>query len=174
MRSIVVYESMFGNTREVAEAVAQGIEPVIPVETLEVGSAPPLQGLVVDLLIVGAPTHAFGLSKESTRRDASERTGRSLISTGPGLREWLDAAQACDLVVAAFDTHVKKPNLPGWASHAAEKRLRRLGCRPASKAVTFYVDGLQGPLLTGETERARTWGHEVAQWVVGSTARSPR
>ena len=172
MRAIVVYESMFGNTREVAEAVAQGIEPLIPVEALEVGSAPPLQDLVVDLLVVGAPTHAFGLSRESTRRDASQRTGRSLVSSGVGLREWMDAARSAELDVAAFDTHVKKPNLPGWASHAAEKRLGRLGCRSATKAMTFYVGGLEGPLLQGETERARAWGQEVAQQIVGRAAPS--
>lgn len=163
MHATVVYESMFGNTKQVAEAVADGISSVMPVDLVEVGSAPELDDIDADLVVVGAPTHAFGLSRESTRQDAGRRTGREVISKGRGTREWLDSARSVDVRVAAFDTHVKKPNLPGWASHAAERRLRKLGADVVTKAATFFVHGYEGPLYPGEIDRARAWGANVAK-----------
>jgi flavodoxin len=67
MHAIVVYESMFGNTQRVAEAVAAGIAAHMTVELIEVGAAPTQIGEDVGLLVVGGPTHAFGLSRQSTR-----------------------------------------------------------------------------------------------------------
>jgi hypothetical protein len=63
--------------------------------------------------------------------------------------------------VNAF-THVRHPNLPGWASHSAAKKLKHLGCRMLAKPESFYVDGYEGPLLSGELDRAREWGNELA------------
>lgn len=83
---------------------------------------------------------------------------------------WLAAPSRVRLQVAAFDTHVKKPNLPGRASHAAEKRLRRLGCQVVAKSATFYVDGIEGPLFPGEVDHARAWGTEVARAADASTS----
>lgn len=163
MGALVVYESMFGNTRAVASAVAEGITTVLPADVVEVGQAPPLAYLRTDLLVVGAPTHAFGLSRPQTRADAARRAGRPVLSDGQGLREWLDAADDARLTAAAFDTHARRPNLPGWASRAALKRLRRLGCTTVGRAASFYVDGYEGPVLDGELDRARAWGAAVAE-----------
>ena len=173
MGALVVYESMFGNTRAVAEAVAEGLRTAMPVEVLEVSAAPPLELLDdVELLVVGAPTHAFGMSRPETRRDASERVGRPVISDTMGLREWLAEAYSAprDIAVAAFDTHVKTPMIPGWAGHAAEKRLRRAGARVVGKPASFYVHGYTGPLHPGELDRARAWGEELGTLVAGGQA----
>lgn len=171
MGAVVVYESMFGNTEAVARAVADGIAPVMPVEVVDVGAAPPLSDLRADLLVVGAPTHAFGLSRPSTRQDATGRGGRP-SAAAKGIREWLESADSADLRVATFDTHVKKPNLPGRAGHAAERRLHRIGCEVVARAVSFYVDGYSGPLLPGELERATRWGADVARLATAATAAS--
>jgi hypothetical protein len=170
MGAIVVYESMFGNTEAVARAVAEGIASVMPVELIEVNSAPPLATMSTDLLVVGGPTHAFGLSRPNTRADAKQRGARDEASTGQGIREWLEATESAPLRVATFDTHVKKPNLPGRASHAAERRLHRMGCEILTKGMSFYVDGYDGPMYPGEVERAREWGAEVAQLAVTGAA----
>lgn len=164
MNTVVVYESAWGNTRAVADAVAEGLSVRGPAEVVAVQDAPPLHTLQVDLLVVGAPTHAFGLSREGTRQDAHRRGG-DLLSTG--VREWIDAARSADLAVATFDTHVRRPNLPGAASRAAAKKLRRLGCTMATEPESFYVDGYEGPLLPGELERARSWGGTLATQVTG-------
>ncbi|HLS46364.1 MAG TPA: flavodoxin/nitric oxide synthase [Ornithinicoccus sp.] len=167
MRTLIVYESAWGNTRAVAEAVAEGMAgDVAPPEVVGVEAAPPLDGLQVELLVVGAPTHAFGLSREGTREDAHKRGG-DLLTTG--VRDWLDAATGARLGVATFDTHVSHPNLPGRASRSAAKKLKRLGCHLVVDPESFYVDDYEGPLLPGELERARAWGAELAG-TVGSAS----
>ncbi|TRW42966.1 flavodoxin family protein [Georgenia yuyongxinii] len=171
MDALVVYESMFGNTKAVAEAVAEGLTAgATRAQVCEVGEAPALQDLHVDLLVVGAPTQAFGLSRPQTRADAAARGGGSVISAGEGVREWLGAADHTPggLRVASFDTHVKTPMIPGWASHSEEKRLRRLGAKVVGKSHSFYVHGYTGPLLDGELDRARRWGEELAATVGGA------
>lgn len=153
MRYLVVYESAFGNTREVAEAVAAGLGQ--DAEVVDVGSAPPLAELDVDLLVVGGPTHAFGMSRPQTREDAAGRGGHP---PSTGIREWLEAADRHSLRVATFDTHTRKPNFPGTASKAAARQLRALGCTLVADPEKFWVHGDQGPLLDGEQDRARQWG----------------
>src|SRR4051794_36062744 len=107
---LIVYESMFGGTRRVAEAIADGLAPSGHCTVVEVSHAPTVIGHEVDLLVIGAPTHAFGLSTPDTRREAQAETTDPVISRELGIREWLDA-----LVVltprtrtAAFDTRVKQ------------------------------------------------------------------
>ncbi|HEU4421315.1 MAG TPA: flavodoxin domain-containing protein [Pilimelia sp.] len=159
MRALVVYESMFGNTQTIAEAVAEGLAAHISVVTAEVGAAPPTLADGVELLVVGGPTHAFGLSRPNTRKSAVDQAKRPVVSTGIGLREWLDTLQrrSSGVAAVAFDTKVSKPRLPGSAARAATRRLRRLGFAIAAPAETFYVAGTPGPLLPGEAERARRW-----------------
>ncbi|HWL35542.1 MAG TPA: flavodoxin family protein [Frankiaceae bacterium] len=162
MRALVVYESMFGNTQAIARAIADGIASRLDVGLVEVGAAPAKVPDDVSLLVAGGPTHAFGLSRDSTRKSASEQAKGPLVSRGIGLREWLDALSAGHAAVAAFDTRVRHPRVPGSAAHKAEKRLRRLGFRVAEPAETFWVDGTTGPLLDGEADRAREWGARLA------------
>ncbi|MEB8324585.1 hypothetical protein NGF75_01120 [Dietzia kunjamensis] len=125
--------------------------PHLTAEVVAAHEAPPLAELKVDLLVVGAPTHAFGLPRDGTREDAHARGGELIPS---GVREWLDAAGPASLAVATFDTHVRHPDLPGHAGKKAAKKLRKLGCHPVTNPETFYVDGYEGPLLAGELERA--------------------
>ncbi len=163
MRVLVVYESMYGNTETVARAVASTLaaHAGVEVDLIEVGEAPTTVDGDTDLLVLGAPTHAFGLSRDTTRADAGERGGRAgypLVSRGIGVREWLDRVHLPDTVrTATFDTKVDRPRLPGSAARSAAKRLRRAGL-PRSEAVTsFYVTGQFGPLADGEADRAREW-----------------
>jgi hypothetical protein len=160
VRALVVYESMFGNTEEVALAIADGLRSTgVVVDAVEVGSAPPLPDDGVSLLVVGGPTHAFGLSRTGTRASAESQAERPLVSRTVGLRDWLAAlpARSRPASAAAFDTHIDKP-VPGSAAHAAERRLRARGYRIATEAESFYVADVAGPLLEGELARARDWG----------------
>lgn len=161
-RALVVYESMFGNTRSIAEAIAGGVASRLPVEPIEVSSAPTWIPEDVTLVIVGGPTHALGLSRPKTREDASRQASGSLVSSGSGLREWLASVNTRPNVDGAtFDTRIDKPRIPGSAAKAAERRLRRIGFRILAQATSFYVTGTQGPLLAGELDRARRWGESV-------------
>jgi hypothetical protein len=177
MRALVVYESMFGNTRYVAEAVADGLGMVMEVEVMSVGQAVERPGGGIPdqlgLLVVGGPTHAFGMSRPGTRADAVSKHGAPAVtSETAGIREWLERLDGgtlpSGLRVATFDTRVRHPRVPGSAARRAATALRRLGCRPALAPESFWVDGVAGPLLPGETDRARTWGAQLAASVVAS------
>jgi hypothetical protein len=94
MKTLIVYESMFGDTQLIADAIAAGLSAngaVDVVDVIEVGTAPTSIGVDVDLLIVGGPTHAFSMSRPSSREDASRQAGENaIISRGRGIREWLE------------------------------------------------------------------------------------
>ncbi|MFC9659980.1 flavodoxin family protein [Nocardia sp. NPDC127606] len=164
MRALIVYESMFGNTAVVAEAIADGLRPSCEVELCPIADAvnrPPPQ---VDLLIVGGPTHAFGLSRLATRQDAAHRTQTS-IETEIGIREWLDAALPIPTPrrAAAFGTKVARPPwLPGSAAKGIGKRLRALGYQLAAAPADFHVTAMTGPLAPGERDRATAWATQLA------------
>ncbi|MFG1605226.1 flavodoxin domain-containing protein [Actinoplanes sp. NPDC049265] len=164
MKALVVYESMFGNSETIAQAVADGLADRFDVTLADARSMPRAAG--VDVVVVGGPTHAFGLSRPATREDAvrqgATRTGVAEV----GLREWLDTAPDFprDTIGAAFDTSIGKP-LTGSAGRKALRRLRRKGCRAALPAMSFHVTGVAGPLVAGERERARRWGEAVAEAV---------
>lgn len=174
MRTLIVYESMFGNTKLLAEAVADGLARHGPVDLVEVSAAPQAVPGGVDLLIVGGPTHAFGLSRPKTRDGAAQQASDGLVSRGIGIREWLDRLHRPDRDVptVAFDTKIAKPAwLPGSAARGAAKRLRRLGLPQAMKPESFYVTGTPGPLKEGELDRARQWAEALAQATQTAAAR---
>jgi hypothetical protein len=163
-RVVVVYESIFGNTRSIAEAVAAGLRELLPVELHEVAQAPTTLDDV--LLVVGAPTHAFSLSRPQTRQTARASVEGEPVSAGIGLREWLDVARLGPGVRAvAFDTRVNKSFVPGSAAKAAHKRLRHLGVASVGSPESFWVADTSGPLLPGELERATAWGRDLATGV---------
>jgi flavodoxin-like protein len=162
MRALVVFESMFGNTEKVAVAIAEGLAASMPVDVVEVGSAPAAIGAEVTLVVVGGPTHAFGMSRPQTRQDAERQAGGEVVSKS-GIREWLDAVTTSAPVPAvAFDTRVKQRWVPGSAARAAQRRLRAKGFAVAGAPRTFYVEKTPGPLNQGEISRARQWGGELA------------
>lgn len=171
MRALLVFESMFGDTKEIAEAIVTGLPAGFVADLAEVGQAPTTIRPDVDLLIVGGPTHAFGMTRPSTREDAvKQAAGAPIISSGRGLREWLESLVVRNgLPAAAFDTRMNSPRLPGSAAHAAERRLRRLGCHIVAPAESFYVTGTKGPLRDGELVRARAWAARFTA-AVGSSA----
>jgi hypothetical protein len=163
MRALVVYESMFGNTEKVARAIAAGLAVTVDVDVREVGQAPTPLTEPVDLIVAGGPTHAFSLSRQTTRAEAAAR-GATQGSAAVGLREWLERlAQGPHAErLAAFDTRVDKVrHLPGSAATKAARLARRHGYAPAGKE-SFYVADTEGPLIPGELERAQKWGVRLA------------
>lgn len=163
MRALVVYESMFGCTQAIATAVAEALSSAgAQVELVEVGQAPTdLGGL--DLLVLGGPTHAFGMSRPNTRADAARQADGPVVSARIGMREWIERLVRPETTVraAVFDTRVRPPRVPGSAARAADRRLRALGLLIVSQAESFWVTGTRGPLHDGETERARTWAADL-------------
>jgi hypothetical protein len=158
MRALVIYESMWGNTEQVAKAVAHGLEDSCAVEVCDVSGRVPGELRDVDLLVVGGPTHAFSMSRASTRADAVTK-GAPAGHEKRGIREWLDALPASDLPVATFDTRVGTVrHLPGSAAKKAAKEVRRHHLGKVVDSESFYVADMAGPLLDGEVGRAEAWG----------------
>jgi hypothetical protein len=169
MTALVVYESMFGNTKRIALAVAEGIATRLPVDTIEVGDAPDEIGGDVDLLVVGGPTHVHGMSTARTRESAAERAAGPLVSKRAGIREWLDhaRAQVFDIHAAAFDTRINGiAILTGSAAKGYVKGLRSAGFRVDWPPQSFLVNSRSEPgedaLLAGQLEEARSWGEAIA------------
>ncbi len=161
MKALVIYESMFGNTEAVARAIAEGLAVQFEVVVREVSQAPVIGS--VDLIVVGGPTHAFSLSRTSTRASALEQ-GATRGNKDIGLRDWLGHLESGphSELVAAFDTRVYKTRrLPGSAATKSAKLARAHGYAPAGQN-SFYVTDTAGPLLPGELARATSWGAQLA------------
>ena len=161
MRALVVYESQWGNTEQVARAIATELHASMQVELVDSDNAPTtLAGF--DLVCVGGPTHAFSMTRASTRADAVTQHGAPRAPTR-GIREWLaDLDRAPGVKAATFDTRVDKPRLPGSAARAAKHELRSHGCDIIAKQQSFRVHGYDGPLLDGELDRATDWARQIA------------
>lgn len=171
---LLVFESMFGSTAQVASAVADGlVAEGCTVEVHEVTDAPTAAQAEFDVLVVGAPTHAFSLSRPSTRAEAV-RQGAPSDAAVTGLREWLGTLGGRDEArhrpAAAFDTRVTRVrNLPKAASTRASHLLHRHGYRLVSKPTPFLVEDVKGPVLPGELDRAHAWGRALARAAVEAT-----
>ena len=162
----VVYESMFGNTRDVAIAIAKGLRRVSNVEVAvsEVGEAAKTP---CDLLVLGGPVHAWSLSRSVSRKSAHElaaKEGRDVVSRGPGLREFLrEVPKTHEAFAATFDTALKSSWFPvGSAAGPAARVLDELGYDLVSRPEHFRVTQMLGPLERGELERAEAWGEALA------------
>jgi hypothetical protein len=170
MRALVVYESMFGNTRKIAEAVAEGLSGHAETDVAEVGAAAaPADD--VGLIVVGGPTHAHGMSRPGTRQGAAKDAAQDLVTRGIGVREWLGSLPAARgaMAAAAFDTRFDKPAwLTGSASRGAARQLRRCGYRLVVPPESFFVQASSGPLAPEELDRARRWGQALGTALVAA------
>ena len=175
MKAIVVYESMFGNTRHIADAVAEGLRQSIDVETMVARDAVGLDLTDVQLVVAGAPTHALGLSRSNTRAAALDATKHpdQLVessSVRTGMREWLHGLprQYALRRGVAFDTRYDKPKvITGSAAKVIQRGLRAAGFAGFGEPHSFLVDSMTGPLVAGEVERARQWGEAMGRMLVG-------
>lgn len=172
MKIQVVFESMFGNTEAFARQVAAGLaaaregaDRVVLADVRDLAAAD-LHG--TDLLVVGAPTHAFSLSRPGTRADAV-RQGADPARATLGAREWLavlDEAFPSGVArppVAVFDTRVSQVRrLPGSAARRAARLLRAKGFTVLDEPTSFYVGDVKGPPAPGEGDRAAAWGRRLA------------
>ena len=146
MKTLVVYDSLYGNTERIAKAIGDALTGEVKV--LSVGEVNPSELKSFDLLFVGSPTHG----------------GRA----SPPMREFLDKVQARGLDginVAAFDTrHTSKLTVIfGYAAGRIAKSLKKKGGSLVLSPQAFYVEGTEGPLKEGELERAAAWAKEIVQ-----------
>ena len=156
MKRLVVYDSQFGNTEQIAQAMGEALSSAGKVEVLQVRKVSPEHLQRLDLLIVGSPTQRFSPTTEMT-----------------SFLKQLPANSLLGVKIAAFDTRftveeIEKTSILaffvrifGYAAEPIAKRLRQKGGEEALPPMGFYVDGLEGPLLNGEIERAKDWANQL-------------
>ena len=174
MRAVVVYESMYGNTHAIADAIGHGLAPLGEVAVVPVGRAG-VEG--ADLVVVGGPTHVHGMTRPTSRKaavTAAEEPGSLLVvepgAEGPGIREWVRTVDGRAMGAAAFDTRIDaSPLLTGRASKGIAKALRDRGFSLVAEPESFLVtkDNHLGP---GEEARARAWGGRLADALMAGAA----
>jgi len=181
MRAVVVYESMYGNTHRVADAIGAGLGTVFDVTVVPVSQASPVVLAEADLVVVGGPTHAHGMSRATTRKAAVEAAAKPASplevepgALGPGLRDWFGSLGRYPVKAAAFDTRIHGPAaLTGRASKAVARLLRAHGFDVLAEPESFLVTR-QDRLEPQETARAREWAARLAAVIASSQAQGTR
>lgn len=180
MKICVVYESMYGNTHQIAAAIAEGLKALGEVTVGSVAEVSPRCGARADLIVVGGPTHMHGMSRAGSRKAAAETAAKDDAidlepdAVGTGVRDWLgELPQRSGVFAAAFDTRIDKPVfLTGSAAKGIEKELKKHHLHTLDDPASFLVEGSEGPLKRGELERAKAWGHDLVERYHLSVARA--
>jgi flavodoxin-like protein len=169
MRAVVIYESMYGNTHLIADAIGRGLGADAEVKVVPVSQATAelLEG--ADLLVAGGPTHAHAMSRARTRAMAIQMAAKPKSTAsldphakGPGIRDWLARLAPADVKAAAFDTRLHGPGaFTGRASRGIARKLRHHGFTLVARPQSFFVTN-DGHLAPGEAERAGRWGQRLA------------
>jgi flavodoxin len=160
MKALVIYDSFFGNTEQIAQAIGAALGPKEGVETLRVGDVTPEHLTGLSLLVVGSPTRQFNAS--------------------PAIMNWLKSIPKNSLQgvrVAAFDTRFPQSEIEktpilvffvrlwgraAWAANHISDGLKNKGGELAAPSEGFFVEGTEGPLAEGELERAADWAKRIA------------
>ena len=163
MKTIVIYDSQFGNTAQIAERIGDGLRDAQQapeaVEVIRVGDVHLSQVGEGDLVIVGSPTQKFNPTPAI----------RAFLKGIPGDR-------LLNVKVAAFDTRLSEGKMRemsallgwmvrifGYAAAPIAKQLERRGGTLVLPPQGFYVEDMEGPLLEGELERAAAWVEQIIE-----------
>lgn len=168
MEAVVIYESIFGNTHAIAQAIVRGLSQQVQVREVQLPSPGPAADiLAAGLVVLGGPTHTFGMSRPDSRRAVSKEHPDHREQAG-GIREWLEALtdETSGRSVVVFDTRLSSFRYtPGSAASDAAHMLQAKGTLLIDDPHSFYVDGSEGPLHPGELERAEEWGRRLGRAV---------
>ncbi len=145
MNALVVYDSQYGNTERIAQAIAEALRASGQARTARVSALGPdeLQG--IDMLIIGSPTQGWRPTAPI----------QSFVKSLP-------VGRMRDVDVTCFDTRFQKPRwMTGSAAIIIGKRLHELGIPLIAPPESFFVNANEGPLHTGELERAADWARTL-------------
>jgi len=153
MKALVIYDSAYGNTAKITEAIAEAFRPEVQLRSTD--AVRPSEIEAAQLIVVGSPTQG----------------GRPT----PKVKQMLAGLPAGALEkkrVAAFDTRIdpKTSGLPlrlllkliGFAAPKIAAALQAKGGQEAAPPEGFIVEGREGPLRAGEIERAKAWASRLS------------
>jgi len=156
MKSLIVYDSQFGNTKKVAEAIGGVLGKSGRVFLIRASNVQPGDMSGLNLLVVGSPTQQFTATSE--------------------VKSWLNRLPADSLRgvrAAAFDTRFTQEKINevkilgylvkvfGYAAEPIAQRLEKKGAALVLQPEGFYVGDTEGPLLEKELERAVEWAENL-------------
>jgi flavorubredoxin len=149
---IVVYDSLFGNTKRVGETIVEGMKEVPGIDAVITKT----KGVNLkklgdyDLILIGSPNHAGGSTL--------------------GIRGFIGKLGKLNLkgkLVAVFDTYM------GTAHEQAVKKMeKRLsekapGLKIATAGLSVKVEGMRGPISDGELPKCKEFGATIAKQLKG-------
>ena len=160
MKAMVVYDSAYGNTAQIARAIRDGINSSLEsggsTVLYKVGEITSSELCGVDILVVGSPTQGFRAT--SPTRDLIKRIPKNCLE---------------GTCVAGFDTRIvdeqvksnkvfsKMADVFGYAAEPISENLEKKGGKVVMQPAGYYVEGTEGPLSEGELERAEEWGRQI-------------
>jgi flavodoxin I len=155
MKTLIIYDSFFGNTERIARALGDAPGSQKEVKILKVTELKPEHLLGLQLLIVGSPTRGFRPT--------------------PAIKNFLKSISKNGLKgvkVAAFDTRIAMSDVDsrilltlvkifGYAAEPIADQLQKKGGDLAIPPEGFFVEDSEGPLKQGELERAAEWAKQI-------------
>lgn len=155
MKAIVIYDSQFGNTEKIAQAIRDALSDTAETRLMRASSVAPRDLMAADLLVVGSPTQRF---------HATEPVDR-----------FLKGASLHGIHAAAFDTRfdmndvdsrtlrlaVKVAGDSAYAAPRIAAVLEKAGATMVATPEGFIVTDTEGPLRDGELERAAEWARRL-------------
>src|SRR5215217_1215736 len=149
MDTLVLYDSQYGNTERIAQTIADTLRTSREVRAIRLDPAQPVDFQGVDTFIVGCPTQGWRPT--------------------PAIRSFLEEASSeriGGLSVACFDTRFALPRfMTGSAAKVMAKKLQEKGGSLLLDPESFFVKGMEGPLSSGELDRAATWARMLVKEV---------
>ena len=152
--ALVIYHTLYGNTKTVAMNISRGIEELkIASDCLSVDEVSLNQIASYDFLAIGSPTHAWGPSKP--------------------MKQFLSQLKSADLQGTkgfSFDTRMQMPfNKPGWgrlensAAKRIQNKMERLNITIIKPRESAIVAGKEGPLAPSMETTFRSIGKEIGK-----------
>jgi menaquinone-dependent protoporphyrinogen IX oxidase len=153
MKGIVVYDTSYGNTKKIAETIAETlIESGIEVDIFDVKDVKKLSAKDYNFLVLGSPTK-FGTMSLAVRFFLGKVKSE----------EWMNKP------FAAFDTenpeNIERARIENKEWSAAEKiaeKLREKKMNQILPVLKALVLGQKGPLKEGEIDRTKDYARELA------------
>lgn len=155
MKTLIVYDSFFGHTEQVAQAIGNSLNSQEDVETIRVTEVNPEKLIGLRLLIIGSPTRGFRPTEAISKflKQLSDDSHKGMLVAVFDTRLSLS-----DIEFSAVRTIVR---IGGYAANYMANKLRKNGGTLIVPPEGFLVTGEKGPLKEGELERAMNWAKQL-------------
>ncbi len=156
LSTLVIYDSAYGNTEKITRTIAAALNPEAPVKVIQVTQVEPDQLQGVELLLVGSPTQRFNPTTAITTflKNISQNDLKGVKVAAFDTR--LTEAEIDKVRILAFFVRIF-----GYAARPIANQLKKKGGELILPPEGFYVEGMEGPLVAGEPERAAEWAQTL-------------